>query len=126
MSKTVLIIDDSPITLTIARVTLEHDGYRVVEAIDGEDAKSKIAGIDAVLSDVMMPRLGGLEFVTWLRSQPSGARLPVVFASVTTRDDLRDAGKALGAIAWIRKPLVPDQLIETMQRVCPNPRAAGH
>ena len=125
MPKTVLVIDDSPITRTIARVTLEQDGYRVVEAEDGEDAKSHLGGVDAVLSDVMMPRMGGLEFVTWLRSQPGTARLPVVFASVTTRDDLREAGKALGAIAWIRKPLVPDQLIETLQRVCPNPKRSA-
>ncbi len=97
----------------MSRMTLETDGYEVVEAEDGEVALDSLRGspVDLILLDVRMPLLDGMETLRNLRE--AGDDTPVVI--VTAHGSVPDAVEAmkLGAIDFLSKPLTP----ETMRRV---------
>jgi two-component system chemotaxis response regulator CheY len=119
MPKTILVIDDSAITRNVQNQALTRAGYKVVEASDGLDAQGKVAGIDGVLCDINMPNLDGMGFLRWLRGQAATKRVPFVFMTTESREAQKDAGRLLGANAWVPKPCPPDRLVQVMQRVCP-------
>ena len=119
MPKTILIVDDSAITRGVQRQVLSRAGYEVVEAADGVEAQAKAAGVDGVLCDLSMPNLDGLGFLRWLRGQPESRRVPFVFMTTETRQSQKDAGRVMGASAWVPKPCSPEKPLQVMQRVCP-------
>ncbi|MBL8341924.1 MAG: response regulator [Rubrivivax sp.] len=119
MPKTILVIDDSAVMRTLQSQALTRAGYQVVEATDGLDAQAKVAGIDGVLCDINMPNLDGLGFLRWLRGQPATRRVPFVFMTTETRPAQKEAGRVLGAHAWVSKPCPPERLVQTVQQVCP-------
>lgn len=119
MAKTILVVDDSAITRNVQRQALSKAGYTVVEAADGLEAQALVAGVDGVLCDVNMPNLDGMGFLRWLRGNAATKRVPFVFMTTETRDEKKDAGRLLGANAWVPKPCPPDRLVSVMTRVCP-------
>ncbi len=102
----VLVVDDDRATRLLLRRVMEHDGYRVAEAIDG------IKGIEAyltlhpdiVLLDAIMPGLEGFDACQQLRSAPGGHRTPVLM--ITSLDDKAsvDHAFAVGADDYVTKP----------------------
>ena len=70
-SSTILLVDDEDSIQTLLTFPLERDGYRVVQARDGEEALRRFGeeAVDLVVLDVMLPRLDGLEVCKRLRSQ---------------------------------------------------------
>ena len=108
----VLVADDSPTVRAVVRLELEAAGYEVVEAEHGQDALD-VAGkehLDAILLDVEMPVLDGLETIAALKADPATADVPVVFLS--NRDSGPDVVGALrlGAHDYLRKPPEPAEL----------------
>ena len=102
-SATILLVDDEEAVQKLLTFPLERDGYRVVQARDGEEALRLFAeeAIDLVVLDVMLPRLDGLEVCKQLRATSS---VPVIM--LTARDDEVDKvlGLELGADDYITKP----------------------
>jgi DNA-binding response OmpR family regulator len=102
-SATILLVDDEEAVQKLLTYPLERDGYRVVQARDGEEALLKFAEetIDLVVLDVMLPKLDGLEVCKRLRSEST---VPVIM--LTARDDEVDKvlGLELGADDYITKP----------------------
>jgi two-component system, OmpR family, response regulator len=102
-SATILLVDDEESVQKLLTYPLERDGYRVVQARDGEEALRHFADerIDLVVLDVMLPKLDGLEVCKRLRSESS---VPVIM--LTARDDEVDKvlGLELGADDYITKP----------------------
>jgi DNA-binding response OmpR family regulator len=102
-SATILLVDDEESVQKLLTYPLERDGYRVVQARDGEEALARFAseGIDLVVLDVMLPKLDGLEVCKRLRARSS---VPIVM--LTARDDELDKvlGLELGADDYITKP----------------------
>jgi len=119
MSKTILAIDDSPSVLQMVSLTLSSAGYQVMEAVDGADgyAKAVATPIDAVITDLNMPRLNGLEFIRKYRSHPSSAGVPVIFLSTESDAASKNEAKAAGATGWIVKPFKQDQLLAILKKV---------
>lgn len=124
-TRTLLIVDDSPSIRAILRTTLKGAGYAVVEAVDGVDALGKTTGVDAVLCDINMPRLNGLEFLRRLRAASGTRTLPLVFLTTESRPEQKEQGRLLGATAWITKPFNPTTVVEVMRRVSPADAAAA-
>lgn len=118
MPKTILIIDDSPVLRALTKRALTDAGFATVEATDGQDAQARVGGVDAVLCDVHMPRLNGLDFLRWLRGNSATRRLPLVFLTTDGHDEYRQVGRVLGASAWIKKPVAPETLVRVMRGVC--------
>jgi two-component system response regulator MprA len=106
-----LVVDDEPALREALQSSLEFEGYKVVTANDGQAALDEIARehYDAVLLDVMMPRLDGLTACRRLRG--SGNRVPVLM--LTARDAVGDrvSGLDAGADDYLVKPFELDELL---------------
>ena len=102
-SSTILLVDDEEAIQLLLTYPLERDGYRVVQARDGEEALRRFSEeeIDLVVLDIMLPRVDGLEVCRRLRSEST---VPIIM--LTARDDELDKvlGLELGADDYITKP----------------------
>jgi len=102
-SATILLVDDEEPVQKLLTYPLERDGYRVVQARDGEEALRRFGEerVDLVVLDVMLPKLDGLEVCKRLRAES-----PVPIIMLTARDDEVDKvlGLELGADDYITKP----------------------
>ena len=102
-ASTILLVDDEEAVQKLLTYPLEREGFRVVPALDGEEALKRFAEerVDLVVLDVMLPKLDGLEVCKRLRAQSS---VPIIM--LTARDDEFDKvlGLELGADDYITKP----------------------
>ncbi len=102
-SATILLVDDEEAVQKLLAYPLQRDGYRVIQARDGEEALGRFASeqIDLVVLDVMLPKLDGLEVCKRVRATSS---VPIIM--LTARDDELDKvlGLELGADDYITKP----------------------
>jgi DNA-binding response OmpR family regulator len=102
-SSTILLVDDEDAVQKLLAYPLERDGFRVVQARDGEEALSRFSQetVDLVVLDVMLPKLDGLEVCKRLRASST---VPIIM--LTARDDELDKvlGLELGADDYITKP----------------------
>jgi two-component system cell cycle sensor histidine kinase/response regulator CckA len=113
----VLVVDDEAAVRRFAVRVLEREGYVVVEATDGMDAlellSEKGASIEVVVSDIVMPRLNGVELMQALVvSHPD---LPVILMSGYATGALAELGIA-APCAIIPKPFPSDRLLEEVRR----------
>jgi len=102
-SSTILLVDDEDSVQKLLAYPLERDGFRVLQARDGEDALAQFAAedVDLVVLDLMLPKLDGLEVCKRLRAT---SQVPIIM--LTARDDELDKvlGLELGADDYITKP----------------------
>jgi DNA-binding response OmpR family regulator len=116
--ETVLLVEDEAAVREVARRTLIMNGYEVLVARDGQEAlsvaESALPRIDLVLTDVVMPKVGGLDLARSLRSQRED--LPLVFMSGFTghEPDLEEALATLGPM--MTKPFTTQTLVSTVRR----------
>ena len=103
ISSTILLVDDEDAIQSLLTYPLERDGYRVVQARDGDEALRRFAeeDVDLVVLDIMLPRVDGLEVCRRLRAEST---VPIIM--LTARDDELDKvlGLELGADDYITKP----------------------
>jgi two-component system, chemotaxis family, chemotaxis protein CheY len=118
----ILLVDDSDIVRAVLAMALKQAGYATVQAGNGQEAMGKLDGVDAVICDLHMPTMGGLEFLRCLRLEARTAKLPLFFASVETREEDKAIGRELRAAGWLSKPVQPRQLIEALERVIVAPQ----
>ena len=102
-ASTILLVDDEDSIQTLLTYPLERDGYRVVQARDGEEALRRFADedVDLVVLDVMLPRLDGLEVCKRLRSASS---VPIIMLTARGEELDKVLGLELGADDYITKP----------------------
>jgi two-component system chemotaxis response regulator CheY len=115
----VLVVDDSPTMRGMIQRALVAGGYRVVEATDGMDGLNRLqeTAVDAILTDINMPRMDGLAFIRAVRQMERLARTPILALTTEGEADMKAAGKAAGATGWIVKPFDPEQLRSIMGMV---------
>jgi two-component system chemotaxis sensor kinase CheA len=103
---TILIVDDSLSTRTMEKNILETADYKVVVATDGLEAMSILqsnGGCDLIVSDVLMPRMGGFDLTAAVKGNPKFSKIPVVLVtSLESRAD-KERGIEVGADAYIVK-----------------------
>jgi CheY-like chemotaxis protein len=106
----VLIVDDESSMRFLLKYVLESGGYEVVEAPNGVVALAQIAESrpDLVVTDMMMPGMGGAELIARLRSERETESIPVVVVS---------SQHAISSVAdaVVTKPFEPDELLETVR-----------
>ncbi len=117
---TILVVDDSINVRRFLSLTLEKAGYRVEQAIDGQDALEKLLThlpIKAVICDVDMPRLDGYGLLGRIKSNPNFKQLPV--AMLTSRNGQKDRQLAmhLGATAYFSKPYNEHELLQAVKQM---------
>jgi DNA-binding response OmpR family regulator len=106
---TVLIVDDEPAIVDLARLYLERDGFRVVAAATGPDGLKQLAAQrpDLVILDLMLPGLDGFGVCREIRRQ---ADTPILMLTARTDDTDKIVGLELGADDYLTKPFNPREL----------------
>lgn len=119
MAKTVLIVDDSVSLRQVVSITLKGAGYDVIEGCDGRDALSKLTGqrIHLIISDVNMPHMDGITFVTEVKKLPVYKFTPVIMLTTEAGEAKKQAGQAAGAKAWVVKPFQPAQMLAAVAKL---------
>lgn len=119
----VLVIDDDSGILSVVRALLEAAGYRVTTAGNGADgiALARSDRPDAVLLDVAMPRMSGLEVCAAIRSLPETVDIPVAMLSVKAEIPDLIAGMQVGADDYVAKPFSRGRLLDVVARLSAGP-----
>lgn len=122
---TILVIDDSPTVRKLLRTTLEMERHRVIEASDGMEALAILdrEPVEAIFSDILMPRMDGYRLCYEIRRSERFYKLPFIFhtATYTTPSDEK-LSLDLGADGFLRKPASLDTIKEVLNRVASRPR----
>lgn len=115
MKATVLVLDNDAWMRELLSLHLTGAGYEVLVAEDAVVAGHLLLErrVDLLLADIDLPYMDGLEFVQALRSDPVVGSIPVIF--VTSNEENEARGMALGAVAYLRKPVHADQLLATVK-----------
>ena len=116
-SELILLVDDEPSIIQLARMYLERENFRVESAGDGEVALEAIKRLNPalVVLDVMLPKLDGFEVCRRLRSE----NFPVAIIMLTARDEDIDKilGLELGADDYLTKPFNPRELVARVKAI---------
>ena len=106
--KKILLVEDDVALATTYRERLEMDGYKVVEARDGDQALAKALEFrpDLVLLDVMMPKVSGFEVLDILRNTPEVAGVKVIMLSAMGQEKDKERAKELGVDDYLVKSQV--------------------
>ena len=115
----ILVIEDEPDILEVMEYNLRREGYRVTGVRDGEEGLERIRREfpDAVLLDLMLPGLDGLELCRRVKNDPNLRAIPVIM--VTAKGEVDDvvAGLEAGADDYIAKPFRPRELVARVKAV---------
>ncbi len=106
MSHKILIIDDQPENVFVLQDRLEHEGYKVVTAYDGQSGINKAVEEqpDIILLDIMMPGMSGFEVCEVLTKNERTKKIPIIMVTALTGSDDIKKGLELGAYDYIKKP----------------------
>jgi CheY-like chemotaxis protein len=113
---TVMIVDDVQDIRELYERFFEYEGARVITAADGVSALQVVLfhRPDVIILDIAMPRFTGIDVIRSLKGDPRTREIPVVV--VSGHHDIRKAALEAGADAYVRKPVLPDQLLEQVKR----------
>jgi DNA-binding NarL/FixJ family response regulator len=115
--KRLLVVDDDPNLVLLAKDYLEFRGYEVVAASNGLEALEVMRRLtpDLIICDVMMPEMDGYTFVQTLRSDRATDWIPVIFLSARGQTADRVRGLNTGADAYLVKPFEPEELVAQVE-----------
>lgn len=121
----VLLVDDEPKVREIVATYLERDGFQVRSASDGEQALQSIATKcpDAIVLDLMLPKISGLEIIDQLRRDQN--MVPIIVLSAKGQEHERVAGLELGADDYLPKPASPREVAARVRAVLRRTRPTG-
>jgi DNA-binding response OmpR family regulator len=116
---TVLVVDDDPVILKLLEVNFEMEGFTVLVARDGEEGieVARRDQPDLVVSDIMMPKVSGLELVTALKSDPTTSEIPIILLSAKAQNADVRSGLEAGADDYVTKPFEPLDLVDRVNRL---------
>ena len=116
---TVLVVEDFEDNRFMMRRLLEMSGYRVVEAVNGNQAveMAESESPDIILMDLSLPMLDGLAATRRIREQNGLARVPIVAVSAHDSADFHAEALAAGCNEYVTKPIDFDQLVQLLDRL---------
>jgi DNA-binding response OmpR family regulator len=119
MPATILVVDDDPVILQLLQVNFEMEGFTVITAADGREGvdRTRADRPDIVVSDVMMPKMSGIELVAELKSDPDTASIPVLLLTAKAQQADIGAGIDAGADDYVTKPFEPLDLVDRVNRL---------
>jgi len=125
MAQTILAVDDEPSIRRLLRVSLEMQGYRVLEAADGANALrlARQERPDLAIIDVALPRLSGLDVCRLLHEHPLTSRTAVLLLSGLLPPPESEHLARAGAQGWLAKPFTPAALLGRVQSILGAPAA---
>lgn len=119
MPKTIVIADDEPHVLRSLEFILKKQGYRVVTAVNGEDALEKVRenDPDLVFLDIQMPKMDGNSVLRHLRDDPKFQELYIVMITAKGQEADRLNSLESGANEYVTKPYSPRKLVERVKEI---------
>ena len=119
MAKLIMTADDSASVRQMVAFTLKQNGDEAIEAVDGQDALTKLATkkVDMLLTDLNMPKMDGIGLIKGVRASTLNKFIPIVMLTTESTDSKKSEGKSAGATGWIVKPFKPEQLIAVVKKV---------
>ncbi|MEJ2422089.1 MAG: response regulator [Acidobacteriota bacterium] len=115
-----LVVEDSPTMRQLISFSLRRfKGCKIVEAVDGVDALKKLQTetVDMILTDINMPVMDGLKLVTLVRQNNALHDIPIGLIRSEGAQDERQRGLALGADAYISKPIQSSALLKVITEI---------
>ncbi|MCJ2115848.1 response regulator transcription factor [Methylobacterium sp. J-001] len=122
----VLVVDDSPDTLSFLTQAIERSGATVLVAVGGDLALALVDEItpDVILLDAMMPGMDGFETCRRLKAKPQIAGVPVIFMTGLSETEHIVKGLSAGGIDYVTKPIAPDEILARIRVHLASARAA--
>ena len=119
MSKKILTVDDSATVRRLIQLALKSKGFESIQAEDGLAALEVLnhERADAIILDINMPRMNGLEFLQKIKSEEAYADIPVVMLTTEWQDEDKERAFALGVSKYLIKPFTPPQLATALEEV---------
>jgi len=116
-SELILLVDDEPSIIELARMYLERDGYRIQSCADGESALAEAEAQKPALIvlDVMLPKVDGFDVCRRLRS--AGNEVPIIMLTARDEDIDKILGLELGADDYLTKPFNPRELTARVKAI---------
>jgi DNA-binding response OmpR family regulator len=120
--RTILVVDDEPIVRDVVAKYLQREGFRTIEAAEGETARALFEreSPSLVVLDVMMPGGDGLSLCRWIRSR---SETPVILLTALGEEEDRIVGLELGADDYVTKPFSPRELTARVKTILRRTRA---
>jgi len=128
----VMFVDDDPLTLEVYRKAVEIFGHQALLAFSGGEALklAEQARPDLILVDMRLSDIDGLSVVIKLMENPATSSIPVVILSAGQELDASEKALAVGAKAYVHKPIQLQALSDLIEKYCPATRPehnqAGH
>lgn len=118
MKQTIMVVEDDQMIQHLIGIYLKKNGYEVVVASDGEEAKTVFLEHQPclIILDLMLPKVSGEAFYTWVLEQDH-PEVSVIMLSAKVRVDDKISGLRLGADAYMTKPFDPNELIAQVEAV---------
>lgn len=115
--KTILIVDDVQSQLDMMANYLTKAGYDIIKANDGQEAIDKTLQNkpDIIVTDWMMPKMGGLDICRQLKKNPETAEIPIVACTAKNREVDRMWAMKQGVKAYVTKPCTQEELVGAVQ-----------
>jgi CheY-like chemotaxis protein len=119
MSHLILLVEDNEDNQTVYRTILEHYGYEVVAAMDGETGVrlARERNPDLILMDVSIPLLDGWEATKLLKSAEETRDIPIIALTAHALASDRDRAKEVGCDGYLAKPVEPRKVVEEVERM---------
>ena len=123
-TKTVLLVEDNEDNLIVYRTILDHVGYRVIEARDGEEgvARAKADMPDLILMDVSLPKMDGWEATRRIKADDQTRQIPIIAVTAHALDDDREKATQVGCDGYLAKPVAPRRVVEEVERFIGKPQ----
>ena len=123
----VLVVEDDADVASVFRITLEHAGYKVTVMTNGVTALGALTHKfpDAVVLDLMLPDMDGLDLVHYVRKQPNGQKVPLIVVSGATGGFQMNKSLEAGVNTFLGKPVKVDELVNAVSAlVTPGKQSA--
>lgn len=116
--KTVLLVEDNEDNLVVYRTILEHVGYRVIEARDGEEgvAAARRHRPDIVLMDISIPKIDGWEATQRLKADEDTRAIPIIALTAHALEEDRQKAKDAGCDGYLAKPVEPRRVVQEVEK----------
>ena len=116
--KTILLVEDNEDNLVVYRTILEHVGYRVVEARDGEEgvARAREQMPDLILMDISIPKMDGWEATQRLKADDATKAIPIIALTAHALEEDRQKAIQAGCDGYLAKPVEPRRVVQEVER----------
>jgi two-component system, cell cycle response regulator DivK len=116
--KTVLLVEDNEDNLVVYRTILEHVGFIVVEARDGEEgvSRARSAHPDIILMDISIPKLDGWAATEQLKADSATASIPIIALTAHALEEDRLKALRAGCDGYLAKPVEPRRVVQEVEK----------